>query len=102
VPACSTWKSAVEFRWRVFSYDNPSLSFRYSAKDAVHFGHALALAGLGLFGKERTNVTVLASGAGPERTKENIRHAFDRVANEAQGSDLLVVYLAEVNRRFFN
>jgi WD40 repeat protein len=76
------------------SYDNPSLNLRYSAKDAVDFGHALELAGLGLFGKEHTNVTVLASGGAQEPTKENVRQAFDRVAKEAQGSDLLVVYLA--------
>src|SRR5271157_2669704 len=43
------------------SYDNPSLNLRYSAKDAVDFGHALELAARGMLGKERTNVTVLAS-----------------------------------------
>jgi hypothetical protein len=47
-----------------------------------------------MLGKERTNVTVLASESGQEPTKQNIRQAFDRVAKEAQGSDLLVVYLA--------
>ena len=78
----------------VSSYDNTSLNLRYSAKDAVDFGHALLLAALGLFGTERTNVTVLASGGVQEPTKENIRQAFDRVAKEALGTDLLVVYLA--------
>ena len=78
----------------VASYDDPSLNLRYSAKDAVDFGHALELAARGMLGKERTNVTVLASGSGQEPTRENIRLAFDRVAKEAQGSDLLVVYLA--------
>jgi hypothetical protein len=75
-------------------YDNTSLNLRYSAKDAVDFGHALELAARGLFGKERTNVTVLASGSAQEPTKENIRQSFERVAKEAHGDDLLVVYLA--------
>jgi uncharacterized caspase-like protein len=78
----------------VSSYDNPSLNLRYSAKDAVDFGHAMELAARGMLGKERTIVTVLASGSGQEPTKENIHQAFDRVAKEGQGSDLLVVYLA--------
>src|SRR5271157_837303 len=76
------------------SYDNPSLNLRYSAKDAMDFGHALELAARGMLGKERANVTVLASGGAQEPTKENIRQAFDHVAKEAQGGDLLVVYLA--------
>jgi uncharacterized caspase-like protein len=78
----------------VSSYDNPNMDLRYSAKDAVDFGHALDLAAVGLFGKQRTNVTVLASGSGREPTKENIRQAFGRVAREAHGSDLLVVYFS--------
>ncbi|MGD0109797.1 MAG: caspase family protein, partial [Rhodopila sp.] len=78
----------------VSTYDEASLNLRYSAKDAVDFGHALELAARGLFGKERTNVTVLASGSTLEPTKENIRQAFSRVAKEAQASDLLVVYFA--------
>jgi WD40 repeat protein len=78
----------------VSTYDNSSLNLRYSAKDATDFGHALELGAWGMFGKERTSVTVLASGGAREPTKENIRQAFDRVAKEAQGSDLLVVYFA--------
>ena len=78
----------------VSTYDEASLNLRYSAKDAVDFGHALELAARGLFGKERTNVTVLASGGAQEPTKENIRQAFNRVAKEAHASDLLVVYFA--------
>ena len=78
----------------VSTFDNASLNLSYAAKDAVDFGHALELGAIGMGGKERTNVTVLASGSGQEPTKENIRQAFNRVAKEARASDLLVVYLA--------
>ena len=78
----------------ISTYDDSRLNLRYSAKDASEFGHALELAARGLFGKERTNVTVLASGGPREPTKENIRLAFERVAKEARGSDVLVVYFA--------
>ena len=78
----------------VSNYDDSSLNLRYSAKDATDFGHALELASRGLFGNERTNVTVLASGSAPEPTKEHIRQAFDNVAKQSQASDLLVIYFA--------
>jgi WD40 repeat protein len=78
----------------VATYDNVSLNLRYAAKDAVDFGHALELGAIGMGGKERTRVTVLASGGGQEPTKENIRQAFNRVAKDARANDLLVVYLA--------
>jgi WD40 repeat protein len=78
----------------VSDYDNPDMNLRYSAKDATDFGHALELAANGLFGAERTRIAIMASGTGPEPTKENIRRAFEQVAADAHPSDLLVVYFA--------
>ena len=78
----------------VSAYDAPGMNLRYAAKDAADFGHAIELAARGLFGKERTQIILLASGSSPEPTKENIQRAFERVAGEARGSDVLIIYFA--------
>jgi hypothetical protein len=76
------------------TYDNDRLNLRYPAKDAIHIGNALRLGAEGLFGKDGTHVTILASGVEWEPTKNNIRKAFAEVAKEAHSGDVLVVYLS--------
>jgi WD40 repeat protein len=78
----------------VSNFDDPALDLKFASKDATDFAHALQLGAQGLFGEQRTKIMLLASGTAQEPTRESIRQAFDRVAQEASPSDLLVVYFA--------
>jgi len=76
----------------VSSYADPSISLRFPAKDALDMAHALELGGKRMFGVERTDIALFATGTGREPTKENIRKAFETIPAKAGPSDVVLVY----------
>ncbi len=76
------------------SYENPSLSLRFPAKDALDMAAALEVGGKGLFGVDHVDIARFATGSGREPTKQNIRQAFLEVAAKAGPNDVLLVYFA--------
>ncbi len=78
----------------VSRYQNPSMSLTYPAKDAADMARALEIGGRRMFGVDRIDFAVFASGGGAEPTKENLRRAFENIASKAGPNDVVFVYLA--------
>jgi WD40 repeat protein len=78
----------------VSTYENDSMNLKFPAKDAIDIAKALEVGGRGLFGVERVHISTFASGTSQEPTKDNIRLAFENVAQSAGPNDVVLVYFA--------
>ena len=78
----------------VSSYEDPAMSLRFPAKDALDMAHALEIGGKRLFGVERIDLATFATGTSHEPTKENLRKAFEAVPARAGPNDVVLIYLA--------
>ena len=78
----------------VSTYENPSMSLRFPAKDALDMAHALEIGGKALFGVDHVDIARFASGTDREPTKENIHQAFASIAAKAGPNDVVLVYFA--------
>ncbi len=81
----------------ISKYAGGSFDLTFAAKDAEDMAQALKVGAKGLFGVDKTHITLLNT-SGKEGvslpTKENIRKAFDSVAKQAKPWDVLVIYLS--------
>jgi WD40 repeat protein/uncharacterized caspase-like protein len=81
----------------ISKYAGGSFDLTFAAKDAEDMAQALKVGAKGLFGVEKTHITLLNT-SGKEGvslpTKENIRKAFDSVAKQAKPWDVLMIYLS--------
>ncbi|MCA1557698.1 MAG: caspase family protein, partial [Acidobacteria bacterium] len=81
----------------ISDYSNPQMSLSFASKDAEDMAQALEIGAKGLFGVDKTHITLLtttgkAGALAP--TKENFRKAFADVAAKARPWDIFVVYMA--------
>jgi uncharacterized caspase-like protein len=78
-------------------YAGGSFDLTFAAKDAADMAQALRVGAKGLFGVDKTHITLLNTSGKegvPLPTKENIRKAFADVAKQAKPWDLLVIYMS--------
>jgi WD40 repeat protein len=75
-------------------YSNPVLNLSFAAKDAQVMSGALKVAAEGLFGSDKTDVRLFATGSARPPTKANLNQAFAEIATKAKPADVLVIYLA--------
>jgi len=78
-------------------YAGSSFDLKFAAKDAADMAQALSVGAKGLFGVDKTHITLLNTSGqegAPLPTKENIRKAFADVAKQAKPWDILVIYLS--------
>ncbi|MBP1682169.1 MAG: hypothetical protein H6Q35_2508 [Proteobacteria bacterium] len=87
----------------VSQYAGSALRLAFSGKDAADFATALELGGARLFGADRVRIhrfsdyTPGETGTPPAESlpsRDNLRRAFEAIANEAKAGDILLVYLA--------
>lgn len=78
------------------TYEDPSLTLRYAAKDATSMAQAVGLAAANLFGRENVSLHVLASDTGSDKepTKENLTRVFRQLSRDGRADDVLFVYFA--------
>lgn len=81
----------------ISDYAGDSFDLQFAAKDAADIAQALRIGAGGLFGVNKTHITLLNT-SGKEGallpTKENIRRAFAEVAKQAKPWDVLVIYFS--------
>ncbi len=81
----------------VSDYKGSELDLRYAAKDAEDMFKALQIGGKNLFGVDKINLKLLATGENPNAippTKENFRKAYEEFAKVAKPNDIFFVYLS--------
>ncbi|MGB0982750.1 MAG: caspase family protein [Saprospiraceae bacterium] len=77
-------------------YRGEALDLSFADKDAADIANALELAGQSLFGAANTKVELLNTSQSKEKqpSKENIKAAFEVIAQEAKAEDVFVLYLS--------
>jgi len=79
----------------VSRYGSDALTLRYAARDARVVAEALEVAGGGLFGADRTHLTVLSTDDGSEApTREAVLAALSDIEARARPDDVVVVFVA--------
>ena len=81
----------------ISKYAGGSFDLTFAAKDAEDMAQALKVGAKGLFGVDKTHISLLNTsgkeGVTPP-SKANIRKAFETVAKQAKPWDVLVIYLS--------
>ncbi|MBB6460072.1 caspase family protein [Flammeovirga kamogawensis] len=81
----------------VSDYRGRLMDLKYAAEDAKAMAESLDLASDKLFGTDNTAIQLITTDSEADSlqpTKENIQKAFQRIAKEANASDILFVFLA--------
>ncbi|MDQ3817056.1 MAG: caspase family protein, partial [Acidobacteriota bacterium] len=81
----------------ISDYSNPQMNLSFASKDAEDMAKAFEIGAKGLFGVEKTHITLLTTtgkAGALQPTKENFRKAFADIAAKAKPWDIFVVYMA--------